>query len=757
MATPLSISIKLVWERVAYFFPIQLLVVHLKKNIVLLAVWLMLFAYVSKLMALKFGIPYLFLYPEYLEQVNFLSHLILGFACGGFVMAFNLTSYILNGYRFPFIATLSRPFLKYCINNSIIPGTFIIVYIINLINHQYLIELEDSIQITSNVLGFVLGNILFIALSFAYFFSTNKNILQLLLLERKHINKKAPARGLLHKKDKWREYFDHSSTWRVETYFSSPFKISLTRDSKHYGASLLQKVFEQNHVNASFFEAIILASILIFGLFREMPVFMIPAGSSIFLLLTMLLMLFSALYSWLKGWSTALVLGIILLANFLSNYEQFNYTNYAYGMDYTTKTPYTDSTLKNHLNDSNAIEQSFHQNIESLKNWRIENSKNSLKRNKKPKLIIINSSGGGSRSALWTYHVLSYVDSLLNGELIHHTQLMTGASGGMLGAAYLRELYLQKKLRNDIKIRSPHHLKNISADLLNQIGVTIAVNDLFIRFQNFEDNGQIYTKDRGYAFEQHFNANTKGILHKRLSYYKEPVEKGLIPMMILAPTILNDARRLLISSQPISYLINSKPDQNVSNDPIIENIEFTRFFNEQDPYSLQFITALRMNATFPYILPNTSMPSEPVIQLTDAGVRDNFGLDLSLKYIHTFRNWISTNTSGVIILEIRDKFKDQKVKFQKLPTRLEALAKPLGGIYSNFTTIHHYHQDQLLQYTSTWFDGKIDIIPFELGNDEGHEISLSWHLTKKEKQHVLESIYLKKNQESIARLTKLLD
>ena len=62
----------------------------------------------------------------------------------------------------------------------------------------------------------------------------------------------------------------------------------------------------------------------------------------------------------------------------------------------------------------------------------------------KPKLIIINTSGGGLRSALWTFYSLQYADSLLHGELLKHTELITGASGGMLGAAYLRELLLRK-------------------------------------------------------------------------------------------------------------------------------------------------------------------------------------------------------------------------------------------------------------------------------------------------------------------------
>ena len=63
----------------------------------------------------------------------------------------------------------------------------------------------------------------------------------------------------------------------------------------------------------------------------------------------------------------------------------------------------------------------------------------------KPKLILINTSGGGIRSMSWTFNILSHVDSLLGGELMEHTALITGSSGGLIGASYYRELYLQEQ------------------------------------------------------------------------------------------------------------------------------------------------------------------------------------------------------------------------------------------------------------------------------------------------------------------------
>ena len=60
-----------------YSFPVQLLVLHIKKNQLLLFYWLLLFALVLSLVGGKFGIPYLFLDPEYLGRVDYRATFIL--------------------------------------------------------------------------------------------------------------------------------------------------------------------------------------------------------------------------------------------------------------------------------------------------------------------------------------------------------------------------------------------------------------------------------------------------------------------------------------------------------------------------------------------------------------------------------------------------------------------------------------------------------------------------------------------------------
>ena len=678
-------------------------------------------------------------------------------------MAFNISSYIINGYKFPFLATLSKPFLKYCINNFLIPGTFILSYIFLLIKFQLFNEIEPVKQVLLNSLGFITGNLIFIYITLLYFRYTNKDIFKLFgfdieskISRRKDLKKSSGfADSAIHKRVRWYHFFHRLDEWRVDTYLNGFVKISLARDSKHYHKGLLQTVFAQNHINASLFELLVISTLIILGLFRELPAFQIPAGASVFLLFTIIIMIGSALHSWLKGWSSAALLVAVFAAVLISSYNVFNYTNYAYGLNYKTgKADYSIEELQKAGNNYTNYTSDTANTIAILNKWLATTAYN--QNGWKPKLLLINTSGGGLRSMMWTVHALQYSDSILNGGVFKNARLITGASGGMMGASYMRELYLRKLSDPSIDLYDPHHLELISKDILNPVAFSLTLNDLFFRIQKFKVGEHKYTKDRGYIFEQVFNRNTNHILEKSLSDYREPEKKALIPMMVISPTIINDGRRMIIASQPVSYLTSSNTLKNVSSTSLVESIEFSRFFKEQEADSLLFTTALRMNATFPYVMPYATLPSVPAIEVMDAGIRDNYGMITSLKFMYTFREWIKENTSGVVILQIRDIFKEDFIPTSTLPGLIQNIVNPVGSFYNVWPEIQNYNQDELVQYASLWFNGNIDVVPLQMKkNDE--LISLSWHLTRNEKQKIIDAIDLPENQASIAKLQKLLE
>ncbi len=737
-------------RKLIFFFPLQLLLVNLKRNHLLLLLWIILFGFVSKSIASKYGIHYLFLAPEYLNTVSFWSYFIMGFAIGGFVMTFNISSYIINSKRFPFISALKQPFVKFCINNSLLPFIFVTYYVFQVINYHLDNENSTATEITFYVLAILIGYTVNVMASLTYFLSTNKNIFKKFGISINPDDNQA-MNSLFTKKESIYKFLKSKNKWHVEIYLHTPFIVKPVRDISHYDKSMLKSITSQNHLNASIFEILIFISLIILGFFSENRVFVIPAGASIILFFTIAFILMSAFYTWLKGWTTIIFIALFFLINHLSKNDKFTYDNMAYGLNYNTeKADYSIENLTQFRYNKSNLASDKKNTISILEIWKRKNNSNS-----KPKIIFINTSGGGSRSMLWTFYMLQTSDSITNGKLFNQTHLITGSSGGMIGASYFRELFLQKNIL-DHSIYSDKYLNNIAKDMLNPIAFSIATNDFFIRLKNYKDGDYSYTKDRGYSFERQLLINTDAIFDKRLVDYSEPEYNADIPIIILSPTVINDGRRMLISSQPISYLCNNSSSGLINNQSIIENFEFTRMFANQDAKNLKYTSALRMSATFPIIMPRVSLPSAPKINVIDAGMRDNFGKLTTYKYIYTFKDWINENTSGIVIVSLRDKKKHLPVSKNSINSITENFLSPVGSLYDNLFPIQDFNLDEMLQYMSNDFTQPIDVIDFELNNSE-NEISLSWYLTTKEKEKVLSSIYSKKNQTSLKRLKFLLD
>ena len=105
-------------KNIFYSFPLQLLILHFRKYQILLIFWLVLISAVNSGFMQSFGADSLFFVPEYMGHVDALSASLVGIALGVFFMSWNITTFILHTKRFKFLATTSKPFLKYCINFS---------------------------------------------------------------------------------------------------------------------------------------------------------------------------------------------------------------------------------------------------------------------------------------------------------------------------------------------------------------------------------------------------------------------------------------------------------------------------------------------------------------------------------------------------------------------------------------------------------------------------------------------------------------
>ncbi len=743
------------FTNIYYSFPCRLLILHLRSNLVLLAIWIFLVLFLTGSLAEKFGIRYLFLSPEYMGKVGFWSFFYLGLAFGGFAMSWNLTSYLLSAHYFPFLATLARPFTKFSLNNVLIPVAYVLLFLISTIWFDVYYEFHSLSSALWNGAGFMAGIVVLVTCISSYFFFTNKDILSFLNYKN-YTSSNFEGYAKQSKKDlpAMEEIKSNKNQMRVDTYLTESFRPRLVRSVAHYDPALLLRVFKQNHTNALIVQLSSLVVLFILGLLIDHPRFRIPAGASMFLLSSIIVAITGAISYWFNRWRMTVLILLFIAINQITRYDVFNHKNKAYGLDYSAEpSPYTYQQLEGVCTGDN-VNSDIKNTRQILDNW---SRKLKTPKGSKPKMVFYCASGGGMKSALWAMEVLQKANRLSNGRLMRHTVLMSGASGGMIGSAYFRELYLRKQQNDAIDLNDDTYIQNIGKDLLNSIAFTIVTNDLFVPWAQFKKGGFSYKKDRGYIFEKQLDENTNFVMDKTIMDYHDPEFQANIPLIFITPSIVTDGRRLIISSQGVSYMMAAPIGIEIPGSVEIDAVDFRRFFDLQGADSLQFTTALRMNATYPYILPNIYLPSKPHIEVMDSGFRDNFGLKSAIRFIHVFQKWIKENTSGVILVQVRGYDRNKEIESTDNQGVFDAILNPLG-LAGKILSLQDYEHDTNLGFV---FDilGKenFEIIHFTYYSKGAKRApSMSFHLTKREKREILEAIDLKENQESLKRLTEAL-
>lgn len=725
------------WAKTKCFFPIVLLFSHLKHNLIGLLYWVLLTGIVSDRIGSAYGIPLLFLSPEYQGEVGGWSYFFVGFAIGGLTMAFHSYSYVRIGPKFPFLAMVNKPFVRFCINNSIIPIVFSIIYISQIIDFQREEEFATIFEVICYSLAYLVGFSAFVMLSIAYFFPANKNLFDLFFSHQEANNAGKWNRLSQGKTLRYSKLGKHPLYW----YIGRSFKVQQCRSTRHYSAELLQQVFAQNRISTTIFEMATVTTFILLGLAGGKAIFDVPAGMSMVMLLTILLMIFSALLAWLKSWTYLLLIVLVLFVDWGSkHFDVFQLENRAYGMNYDTPkvNRYNQRMLEQFSRDESQIMEDSLDYIDALNDWKRRTGED------KPVMFIVNTSGGGSRSAAWVYEVLRHNDSLTGGKFSKHCTLITGASGGMIGAAFYRSLLLRKMIRPQEVQNQKANFEAISSDLLNKLTFAATTNDLFLRMKHRKIGRYKYQFDRGMAFEADLNENTFGLLDHSMGYYKRLEAKGLLPVMIFSPTILNDGRRLLLSSQPLSFL-SAPINEEVGITNVHENVDAHQLLGKGAVNNLRFTSALRMNATFPFVLPMVTLPTTPAIQLQDAGTRDNFGVKTTMRWLAVFEQWLKENTSGVVVVQIRDTRRILKGEVVKTISFLDKLTLPVTNVFSNFPRTQDFDQEELTTLSLRHSSFPVQMISFNLRELSKDRISLSFHLTTNEKEKIKQAIRSKKN------------
>jgi len=737
-------------RNVWYSFPVQLVLLHLRKFLFMLVPWLLLLLIVTGNLFRKYGWNYLFLDPEYFGKVNYISFFIVGLALGGFIFVWNITSYILNSFRFPFLAAFRHPFSRYSLNNSIIPLAFLCVYFTAITEFQYYSELKSFWDVLSYQASLLSGMALMLAVT--SFPSLNIHIEK--FSERGKKVRARPQRIFRRWMFEGKSAALFSHEVRVDFLLIHPFRARHVRTVQHYPANALMRVFRLHHKNALFIEAIALLIIILLGFLMEVPFFQIPASASILLLLCILLAPIGALSYWLRTWAITAFIALILIADLLVKFNFINHESQAYGWDYDHPIDYRRENIESIVTPQTVANDEA-AGLEMLENWKKKVSQY-YRPLQKPPLIVVDASGGGLKASLWSFRLMQIADSLTNNRFYNHVVFVAGASGGMIGESYYRELYLHKELGDSINLQDRKYIANISKDILNAVSFTYVVNDLLFPYQKFQVGNLTYTKDRGYEFEKRLNENTGWIMDKRLLDYAYYERNAYSPLLLLSSTVIDDGRRLLLSSQPISYL--SQPaDRFESTAMKVDGIDAKAFFKNQGGSNLRFTTAIRMNATFPYIMPNVYLPTNPRAQSMDAGMRDNYGAEPTMRFLYTFRDWINKNCSRVIIIQARGDYeKNYEPIVTPHPSLFQQLFYPINSLYYNWSDYHDYQGDELMSMSRSWLKVDMNLFSFEYKPEEQDQIaSMSLHLTTRERNSILSTMENSVNRTKLNELQAL--
>ena len=728
-----------------YSFPVQLFILHFRKYQILLLFWYILASTINSSFMKSYGIDALFFSPEYLGTVNILGAVITGIALGVFIMSWNVTTFILHSKRFKFLATTTHPFLKYCLNNAIMPLLFILFYFVKLYRFNNYRELMSFAEVFTEIGGILLGFALLLAISLAYFFGAEKTIVRTM----------APIisnPALFNKTFAAKHHVESEFALKVGFFLSGKFRIRKARNVNHYRQDFLDTIFKRHHFAA--IASILLAFIFLIavGFLLENKYFEMPAAASILIFLAIMTAVIGSLTYFLQSWSLPAAIALIIFINFLYEYEIIDPRNKAYGIDYINKgqrPAYNKESLQALCNNDKVTADKANM-IQVLNNWKAK------QKEEKPVMFFINVSGGGLRSAAFVMNALQKLDSITNGSLMQHTFLISGASGGMLAATYYRELYRLKLADNKLNISDPRFTDNIAGDLLNPVFTSMIARDIFTPVQKFGAGNFKYVKDRGYAFEKKLSDNTGGLLNKQLKDLAVDDYKATVPLIIFNSVIKSDGRKMMISTQPLSFMM--KPAFLLNDDKANPDaVDFAALFRQQQPMNLRMLTALRMNATFPYVLPNVWLPSTPVIDVMDAGLRDNYGQETSLRFIDIFNDWIKENTSGVVIVQLRDRLNDNWQQPYETNSVADMIVTPATMLQHNWYKLQDYFQTDQYNYLHGHNDSSMLRIPVMYKPEQTDKgAALNFHLTGREKRDVKQSFNSSVNRQSVNIIAELL-
>ena len=372
-------------------------------------------------------------------------------------------------------------------------------------------------------------------------------------------------------------------------------------------------------------------------------------------------------------------------------------------------------------------------------------------RSGKRKLVVVATSGGAYRATFWTAIVL---DRLVNHPCLpdfdRAVRLLTGASGGMVAAAY----YAASRQEAQTALRTPapsqsmeamlkadlaaqrkkrFFLANSSTDSLTPVVQQLIGHDAlfaFLPLPNPEDRGQVLENEW----------STLKVTFRDLAAGEQ---EGWRPSLIISPYLVDSAQPLFISNLNLKGIVK----------PSFAMEFFQRFPAAHGRFKLA--TAVRMSATFPLISPAVRLPLPNRPRVVDAGYFDNFGIAAAAMFLRDedVRNFILENDLEVVLIRILA-FPETEILHPDNPLWfrfkqvLEHVASPLEGALAARETRGRFVNDLLLEDLKRAYGERFK--EFRFINPA--RASYSWHIQGKELAEMERGMSRETNKEELGRL-----
>ncbi|MFN7933670.1 MAG: patatin-like phospholipase family protein [Bryobacteraceae bacterium] len=327
--------------------------------------------------------------------------------------------------------------------------------------------------------------------------------------------------------------------------------------------------------------------------------------------------------------------------------------------------------------------------------------------------VIVCAQGGGIQAAAWVAQVLTSLDEQLNLTFAPKVRLISGVSGGALGAMYVLAGYKEGKLTNHESIRSAAEATSLEA-----IAHALVYRDLPRILFPFGTS----LNDRGVSAEHVWEKHPAAAPGVLLGAWRKEAAEGKRPAMIFNSMIAETGERFAIGTVDLP---GRQPGR--------------RQFYEYFPgFDLSPVTAARLASSFPYIAPAARLRADGVSghHFVDGGYFDNYGVASAIDFLLA-----ATSKPGpvkrILLVEILA-FQDAAPKGVNQSLRgwvYQLVAPPQALLAMKEAAQRSRNLSDLLLLEEVLRSRKLDWkhVTFRF---EAPGAPLSWHLTEAERQGV---------------------